>query len=109
MAYDEGTAQRLREALGESPEIVEKTMFGGIAFMMSGHMCCGVAGKVLMARVGPAQYERALSRPHAREMDFTGKPLRGFVYVDPGGFESDGALMSWISLCRSFVRTLPPK
>ena len=84
-------------------------MFGGLAFMLSGHMCCGVMGETLMARVGSDQYNDAIKRPHAREMDFTGKSLRGFVYVDPDGFESDEDLRSWVELCEIFVRSLPPK
>jgi hypothetical protein len=109
MAYDEGIAQRLREVLGDNTEVVERKMFGGLAFMVSGHMCCGVVGDVLMARVGPGQYEDALSRPFARKMDFTGKPLKGFVYVDPDGFQTDGDLEAWVARCESFVRALPPK
>jgi len=64
-------------------------MFGGIAFMISGNMCCGVVGEELMARVGHEQYDEALLRPHARKMDFTGKPLMGFVYIGFEGFASD--------------------
>ena len=109
MAYDEGVAQRIREFFENRIDVVEKKMFGGLAFMVSGHMCCGVEGNRLMARVGPGQYEMALERPFAREMDFTKKPLRGFVYVDPEGFEEDQDLESWVELCLKFVTTLPPK
>jgi hypothetical protein len=83
MAYDEGCARRQRELLQDRPGIRERRMFGGLAFMLSGNMLCGIAGYSLTARVGPRRYEEALARPHAREMDFTGRPLRGFVYV-PG-------------------------
>jgi len=109
MAYDEGLVERLREAFGNRRDIAEKKMFGGLAFMLSGNMCCGVVGETLMARVGPAQYETALSRPYAREMDFTGKAMKGFVYVDPGGIESDADLQSWVALCETFVGSLPRK
>ena len=109
MAYDEGVAQRLREHFAEHDDIVERKMFGGIAFMLSGHMCCGVVGDTLMARVGPEQYDESLRRPHARAMDFTGRPMRGFVYVDPDGFESDHDLDAWVSRCVQFVSSLPPK
>ena len=109
MAFDEGVAQRIREELGDRPDIVEKKMFGGIAFMHSGHMCCGVVADVLMARVGPDAYADALSRPHTREMDFTGRALKGFVYVDPPGFDEDDQLHEWIDLCLSFSRSLPAK
>jgi len=109
MAYDEGVAERLREAYTDTRDVAEKRMFGGIAFMVGGHMSCGVVNDTLMVRVGPDLYEDALARPHAREMDFTGKSLKGFVYVDPAGFESDAALASWVNLSVGFVSSLPPK
>jgi hypothetical protein len=109
MAYDEGTAQRLREIFEERNDVTEKKMFGGIAFMMRGNMCCGVIGENLMARVGPEQYDQALTRSHAHEMDFTGKPIKGFVQVDPAGFESDADLKSWVDLCEVFMKRLPAK
>jgi TfoX/Sxy family transcriptional regulator of competence genes len=109
MAYDEGVAERLREAYETVSSVVEKKMFGGLAFMVSGHMSCGVVNDTLMVRVGPDQYADALSRPHVREMDFTGKPLKGFVYVAPPGFETDEALASWVRLSLDFVSSLPPK
>ncbi len=109
MAYDEGVAARIREYFGGRADIVEKKMFGGIAFMHSGNMCCGVVDDILMARVGPDAYPEALDRQYAREMDFTGKPLTGFVYVDPPGFSEDEALAEWIGLCEEFTGSLPPK
>ena len=109
MSYDEGAAQRIREYLEETPDITEKKMFGGLAFMHAGNMCCGVVDDILMARVGPEAYRSALDRPHAREMDFTGKPLTGFVYVDPPGFADDGDLAAWVDLCVAFAGSLPQK
>ncbi|MFQ5589509.1 MAG: TfoX/Sxy family protein, partial [Nitrospiria bacterium] len=85
MAYDEGLAERLREIFIDRQGLVEKKMFGGIAFMLCGHMCCGIVNETLMARVGPDQYAAALAHPHAREMDFTGRPMKGLVYIDPEG------------------------
>jgi len=79
MAYDAGVAARLREIFAGTAGVVKKKMFGGIAFMHSGNMCCGIVNEVLMVRVGPDAYDDALQRPYAREMDFTGKPLKGFV------------------------------
>ncbi|MEM7352340.1 MAG: TfoX/Sxy family protein [Acidobacteriota bacterium] len=108
MAYDEGLAQRLREQLAEH-EVVEKKMFGGLAFMLQGHMACGVSGDDLMLRVGPEAHEEALARPHARPMDFTGKPLRGFVYVDAEGFAEDEDLAEWVAMSTRFALSLPPK
>lgn len=109
MAYDEGVAERLRDAYLSIPDVVEKKMFGGIAFMVNGHMSCGVVNDTLMVRVGPEQYERALLRPHARKMDFTGKPLTGFVYVAPEGFEDDAELQAWVEFSLVFVTSLPSK
>lgn len=109
MAFDEGMAQRLRELLSDRSDIVEKKMFGGLAFMLSGNMCCGVVNDTLMARVGPEQYQDALRQAHAREMDFTGKPLKGFIYVAPRGIESDQDLQTWVERCIDFASSLPPK
>ena len=109
MAYDEELAGRVRAVLKRKRGLTEKKMFGGIAFMIRGNMCCGVTDEALMARVGPDQYPDALSRPHAREMDFTGKPMKGFVHVAPEGFASDEDLKSWVAICEKFVDTLPSK
>ena len=84
MAYDEGLAERLREVFPEHAGIAEKKMFGGLCFLARGHMFVGIVGEALMARVGPVAYEKALRRPHARVMDFTGKPMKGYVYVAMG-------------------------
>ena len=81
MAYDEGLAQRIREALDElrPPALVEKKMFGGIGFMVQGNMACGVNKDKLIVRVGPAGYQEALTRPHAMVFDITGRPMKGWV------------------------------
>lgn len=109
MAYDEGLAQRLRELLAARDDVRERGMFGGLAFMLSGNMCCGIIGDSLMARVGPDGYAEALAEPHVREMDFTGRPMQGFVCVAPAGFESDSGLQTWVGRCVAFVDTLPVK
>jgi hypothetical protein len=82
MAYDEGLAFRIRELVADEFNIDEKNMFGGLAFMLNSYMFCGIIGDELMARVGPDNYEKALSQPHVREMDFTGRSMKGYVYVD---------------------------
>jgi hypothetical protein len=84
-------------------------MFGGLAFMYRGHMLVGIIGESLMARIGPAEYGNVLKRPHVREMDFTGKPMKGYVCVDTAGFESDSDLRKWVDLCIRFNASLPPK
>jgi len=109
VAFDEGVAERLRDAFAAVPNVAEKKMFGGIAFMVDGHMSCGVVGDTLMVRVGPDQYEDSLSQPFASKMDFTGRPMKGFVYVSPEGFESDESLAFWVSTSLGFVHSLPPK
>jgi len=109
MAYDEGLSQRVREALADQPGVVEKRMFGGLVFMVNGHMSVGVTHSDLMVRVGPDKYEDALSQLHARPMDFTGKPLKGFVYINQEGFEADNDLAYWISRGLDFALSLPPK
>ncbi len=110
MAYDKALAARIRTTLRDEPGVVEKKMFGGVVFMVGGNMACGVAGGgEIMIRVGPDNYEDALSRPHARPMDFTGRPMRGMVYVAGPGFESDQDLAAWVESGASFARSLPPK
>jgi hypothetical protein len=109
MAYDEGLAERLRDLFADRPGITETKMFGGLAFMYRGHMLVGILGDSLMARVGPTEYADALKRPHVREMDFTGKPMKGYVYVDPTGIESDTDLRKWVGLCIRYNVSLPPK
>ena len=109
MAYDGGLAERLRELLDGRAGISERKMFGGLAFMLSGNMCCGIVGDTLMARVGPENYMRALAEAHVREMDFTGRSMKGYVFVAPEGVESDQELQYWVDLCAEFVLSLPPK
>ncbi len=109
MAYAEELANRVRAIVRARPTATEKKMFGGLAFMLNGHMVCGVSQSSLMARVGPDNYERSLAKPHVRLMDFTGRPMKGYVYVDPAGIAADQELQYWVDLCADYVLTLPPK
>ncbi len=109
MAYDESLAQRIRDALAGHTGITEKKMFGGIAFLREGLMFVGVSDKSLMARIGPATYDEALRRQHVREMDFTGKPMKGYVFIGAAGLRTDQDLQYWLQQCEKFVATLPPK
>lgn len=109
MAYDESLANRIRSALAADPALSEKKMFGGLAFLHRGLMFVGVSGSRLMARVGKENYQNSLGRKHVREMDFTGKPLRGYVYVEPAGIKTDEQLDFWLQRCKQFVGTLPAK
>ncbi len=109
MAYDEELAGRVRAALADFQGISERKMFGGLAFLLGGNMCCGVVGEELMVRVGAEGYAAALSEPHAREMDFTGRPLSGFVYVASDGLTSDGDLRAWVERGARYAASLPVK
>lgn len=109
MAYEESVAKRVRKVLADRRNVAERRMFGGLTFMVGGHMCCGVVGEELMVRVGPDAYAEALADRHAREMDFTGTPLKGFVFVEPAGFATEEALRGWVDRAVEFVGTLPVK
>lgn len=109
MTYDDGLAHRIRGTLGDRPGLDEKELFGGIAFMLDGNMVCGVVDDAFMARVGADAYDDALAEPHAREMDFTGRPMTGLVFVDPPGVAEDDALESWVDRCLAHAESLPAK
>ena len=109
MAYDQGLAQRLRDILGEQRGVTEKKMFGGLCFLLDGKMCCGIVKDELMVRVGAQQHQDALKKPAARPMDFTGRPMKGFVFVGQDGFDSDQQLGGWVELGVSAARALKEK
>ena len=109
MAYDERLAGRVRKTLDGQRGVTERRMFGGLAFMLRGHTCCGLVGDELMVRVGPDAYEAALARRHAREMDFTGRPLRGYVYVGREGLRTERSVAAWVKQGVTFAASLPPK
>ena len=109
MAYDEREAVRLRRLLADRPDIQEKNMFGGLAFMARGHMCCGLVQARLMVRVGPEAYDRLLEEPHAQPMDFTGRPMRGFLYVEPAGIATTATLRRWVGRALTFADSLPAR
>jgi TfoX N-terminal domain len=109
MTFDEGLAERIREMTGTDPLISERKMFGGLCFMSGGNMCFGVLGDEIMVRVGPDAHSEALQIPHAREMDFTGRSMRGMVYVDPDGVSEDEDLEAWLQRGLAYARSFPPK
>jgi hypothetical protein len=109
MAFDAALADRVRVVLARRRGLAERKMFGGIAFLAGGHMFCGVNGEDLVVRVGADGWADALARRHVRPMDFTGKPLTGFVYVAPAGVRHAAALKAWVDRGLAFARTLPPK
>lgn len=108
MAYDEKLAERLRQILAERGSVTEQRMFGGLCFLLNGNMLCGVNKDRLMFRVGKEQDAEALSRPGARPMEITGKPMAGFVFVDISACDKK-ALGGWVKLAEGYVGTLPPK
>lgn len=109
MAFDEALAERVREALVGRADVGERKMFGGIAFMVGGNMAIGVVGDDLIVRLDPADAERALAEPHTRPMDFTGRPMKGMVFVDPEGTADDRDLVSWVDAGADHAASLPPK
>ncbi|MBT5855421.1 TfoX/Sxy family protein [bacterium] len=109
MAYNTEIAERLRDQLLSNATVDEKKMFGGIAFMVNGHMCVGVVEESLVVRVGAEQHDACLALPHTRQMDFTGRPMKNFVYIDGPGFDDEASLVEWIDRGLKFVNSLPPK
>ncbi len=109
MAYSEELAERIREVIGEREQVIEKKMFGGVAWMVSGNMAVGVIGDRLMVRLEPEEAEAALGEQHVGPMDFTGKPMRGFVTVEPEGLEEDRDLERWVNAGADFAASLPAK
>jgi len=108
VAYDEDLADRVRAVLPAGAAVTEQRMFGGLAFMLGGHMFCGVVKDTLMLKLGPEAAARALDQPHVRPMDFTGRPMKGMVFIDPEGLRGD-ALGQWVAAAAGFARGLPPK
>jgi len=109
MAYNEALARRLRERLEHHHDITEKAMFGGLSFLLYGHLCCGVIGEDMIVRVGPDGHAAAMDKPFVRVFDFSGKPMKGWVVVAPQGLDSDKDLQDWVEQGVSFAATLPAK
>ena len=109
MAYNELLASRIRDVLAPHEGVSERKMFGGIAFMLNGNMCCGVVGDELMLRLGDEGAAEALKNRYAREMDFTGRPMKSMVYVESQGCQTAEQLSGWIGRAVRFADSLPPK
>ena len=109
MPYSESLAERIRQTLGRHKGIEEKKMFGGVGFLLSGNMLVGVWQTSLIVRIGPDRYDAALKKPHVREFDITGRPMKGWIMVEPDGIEQDRQLKDWIEQATAFVETLPAK
>jgi TfoX/Sxy family transcriptional regulator of competence genes len=109
LAYDETLAARVRDVLALEPDVAERKMFGGLAFMLRGNMCCGIIHDDLMVRVGADAHDQAVAEPHVRPMDFTGRPMKGMVYVAPAGTAGDGELRTWVERAVAHAKSRPPK
>lgn len=109
MAYHERLAERIRGYFKRRKGVEEKRMFGGLCFMLNGHMCCGIEKDRLMVRVMPDRYEALLKKPHAHKMDFTGKPLKGFLFISEAGYRTASGLDSWLDEAVECATSKPPK
>lgn len=106
MAYDERLAERVRAVLGGRDDLREQKMFGGVAFMVGDKMCVGVTNDDLMVRLGAGEQEDALKRPHVRPMDFTGRPMKGFIFVGAEGVKTKRQVQTWVDRALAYRSTL---
>ena len=109
MPADEGLIERIRGVLGDRDDVVEKRMFGGVAFMVHGHMACGPMDSTLMVWLDNEGVAAALGEPHTREMGFTGQVIKSMLHVDPPGIAEDEDLAAWVGRAVAFAESLPPK
>ena len=109
MAYSESLAARIRQLVASRRGMTERKMFGGIGFLLHGNMCVGIWKSSLIVRLGPEQAAAARKEPHVAEFDVTGRPMKGWLLVEPEGIDSDEELAGWISRSIEFVSTLPKK
>ena len=108
MAYNVKLAERIRTELGDIP-FVEKKMFGGVGFLIHGNMACGVHKDGMIVRVDPEKHSALLKKPHARPFDLTGRPMKGWLVVDPDGYKTEKQLTIWVKEGVEFALTLPAK
>ena len=109
MPFDDSLAGGIRDVLAHKLDIKEKKMFGGLGFLLNGNMLVGGWKDSLIVRVGPDAYENALREPHVKDFDITGKPMKGWIMVEPDGVEKEDQLKNWIERAEKFVKTLPEK
>jgi TfoX/Sxy family transcriptional regulator of competence genes len=109
MPYNQDLAKKIRAELGQLPEVEVKKMFGGVAYLVRGNMACGVHGNDLIIRVGTKKYEEALSQPHTHPFDLTGRPMSGWIVVEPEGYRTHKNFKTWIDAGIDFASTLKPK
>jgi TfoX/Sxy family transcriptional regulator of competence genes len=109
MAFSEALAERIRQALTRRKNVEEKKMFGGVGFLLHGNMLVGVWKDSLIVRLGAEEFDEALQEPHVKEFNITGRAMKGWILVEPGGVDDDEQLSAWIQRAVNFVRTLPAK
>ena len=109
MPYNQSLAKRIRSELEQVPDLQVKKMFGGVAYMVRGNMACGVHGNDLIIRVGTKKYDEVLTRPYTKPFDMTGRPMAGWVMVEPDGYRSDNDLKTWIDEGIDFANSLKAK
>jgi len=109
MAFHVELAARIRKHLGKRAGLVEKKMFGGLAFIFRGNMCCGVSGQEMIVRLDPAQTQKALAEPHTRVFDLTGRTMKGWILVGQEGLATDAALGKWVGIALEYASSLPAK
>ncbi len=109
MAYDAALADRIRAVVANWEGVTHKRMFGGICFLLFGHMCCGVLKEDLILRLSQEHTVEALKRPHTRPFDIAPTPMKTIFFVGPEGFRTDEALRGWLEQSYQFALSLPPK
>jgi hypothetical protein len=109
MAFDNKLADRIRKQLEKQDGVVEKRMFGGLAFLLKGNMCCGVHGQEMIVRLDPAETDAALRKPHTRIFDMTGRPMKGWILVRADGLKTAAALRQWVGVGVKYAQSLPAK
>lgn len=109
MAFNEELAQRLRDALAGQSHLVEKKMFGGIGFMLQGNMACGVNSDDLVLRTDPGHNEQIVIQPHVKPFDLTGRPMIGWILVEPDAYQTESDFQDWVEREITYALSLPPK
>jgi TfoX/Sxy family transcriptional regulator of competence genes len=109
MAYSLELAEKIRSRLKDMQGLEEKKMFGGVGFLLRGNMAVGVHHESLMVRFDPGKNEALLSRPHTRIFDMTGRPMKGWLLVEPEGWRDEAQLSAWIREGSDYALSLPPK
>jgi hypothetical protein len=109
MAFDDKLAERIRKQLGRRQGLTEKKMFGGLAFLLNGNMCCGVHGQEMIVRLDPGQTDQALGERHTRIFDLSGRPMKGWILVQPKGLATEKALAKWLQVAVQYASSLPEK